>query len=177
MCPRDTATDEPEPLVTDGRDRATRTRGVVLLQTRHRLCTCHVLHSMAHILGLDGMAVAERTTLPGTLSGVLSRGGARGGEEYRRMIDEFDAFPRAQGLLERAEPLVLYSPPSAECTTGIMEREMQEVNRRTDVGARWSIAGVANLTRLRLAERQNPDDYKRVWSPLQAPAQITVSTC
>jgi hypothetical protein len=32
-----------------------------------------------------------------------------------------------------------------------MEREMRELNRRTDVGARWSVPGIMNLTKLRLA--------------------------
>ncbi len=44
---------------------------------------------------------------------------------------------------------------------------MREVNRRVDNGARWSVPGVAHLLRLRLAQRCNPDDYERLWKPLQ----------
>ncbi len=58
-----------------------------------------------------------------------------------------------------------------------MEREMREVNRRTDVGARWSVSGIMNLVRLRLAKRHHPDDYGRLWSPLRKPASTTVFLC
>lgn len=40
---------------------------------------------------------------------------------------------------------------------------MREINRRTDIGVRWSIPGVRNLRRLTLAKRHNPDDYAAVW--------------
>lgn len=167
---------EPDVLVTDGETGLRELARWYCPQTRHQLCEWHVPYSMGHMLGLDGMAAAERKTLSRTLSNALSRGGAKGREAYRRMIEGLDAFPRAQGLLERAAPFVLYSPPSDERTTSVMEREMREVNRRTDVGARWSMTGIANLTRLRLAKRHNSDDYERVWSPLQTSTPITVST-
>lgn len=168
---------EPDLLVTDGETGLRELAGWYFPRTRHQLCEWHVSYSMGHMLGLDGMTVTERKALSGKLSAILGRGGAWARRQYRRMIDHLEAFPRARGLLERAEPFILYSPPSAERTTSVMEREMREVNRRTDVGARWSMAGITNLIRLRLAKRYNPDDYARVWSPLQEPVHITVSTC
>jgi len=172
------ATDgEPDLLVTDGETGLRELVGWYFERTRHQLCEWHVAYSMAHMLGLDGMAVAERKKLSGKLNGIMSRGGAWARHQYRRIVESLDAYPRAQGLLERAEPFVLYSPPSAERTTSVMEREMREVNRRTDVGARWSVSGITNLTKLRLAKRHNPDDYERSWNPLHNPAHIAVSTC
>ena len=32
--------------------------------------------------------------------------------------------------------------------TGVVEREFREINRRTEVGARWSDAGVERVARL-----------------------------
>lgn len=168
---------EPELLVTDGETGLRELVGWYFERTRHQLCEWHVAYSMAHMLGLDGMAVSERKQLSGKLNGIMSRGGAWARQQYRRIVQSLDAYPRAQGLLERAEPFILHSPPSAERTTSVMEREMREVNRRTDVGARWSVSGITNLTKLRLAKRHNPDDYERTWSPLQNPAHIAVSTC
>jgi hypothetical protein len=52
----------------------------------------------------------------------------------------------------------------------VIEREMREINRRSDVGARWSIPGVDHLLRLRHSKRINPDDFNRVWSTVQKPA-------
>lgn len=168
---------EPDLLVTDGETGLRELVSWYFERTRHQLCEWHVAYGMAHMLGLDGMAVSERKKLSGKLSGILSRGGASARKQYRRFVQTLDAYPRAQGLLERARPYLLYSPPSPERTTSVMEREMREVNRRTDVGARWSVPGLTNLTKLRLAKRHNPDDYERVWSPLQNPAQFAVSIC
>jgi hypothetical protein len=42
---------------------------------------------------------------------------------------------------------------------------MRELNRRTDVGVRWSPYGVANMLMLRLATLHNQDDYERIWTP------------
>jgi hypothetical protein len=52
----------------------------------------------------------------------------------------------------------------------VIEREMREINRRTDVGVRWSVTGVDNLLRLRHSRRINPDDFERVWSDVQMPS-------
>jgi hypothetical protein len=123
------------------------------------------------------MEIEARQKITGKLSGILARGGQQARESYRKLTDSLSSYARAQTLLNNAEPYVLYSPPSAERTTSVMEREMREVNRRTDVGARWSVNGITNLVRLRLAKRHNPDDYERVWSPLRKPASTMVFSC
>ncbi|HEX6912971.1 MAG TPA: hypothetical protein VF142_21360 [Longimicrobium sp.] len=48
-------------------------------------------------------------------------------------------------------------------TTSVIEREMREINRRTDVGARWSEPGVDRLLRATALEAE------RVWSAVQKP--------
>jgi hypothetical protein len=169
--------EEPDLLVTDGETGLRELVGWYFERTRHQLCEWHVAYSTAHMLGLDGMAVVERKKLSRKLNGILSRGGERARRQYRAFSDRLGDYPRAQGLLNRAERHILYTPPSRERTTSVMEREMREINRRTDVGARWSVAGITNLTRLRLAKRHNPDDFERVWTPLQRPAQILVASC
>jgi hypothetical protein len=70
---------------------------------------------------------------------------------------------------------VLYDdPPSEERTTSIVEREMREINRRVDVGARWSILGVTHMLKLRLAQRCNPDDYEKLWRSIRQPSSWAV---
>jgi hypothetical protein len=122
------------------------------------------------MLGLDGMSVDRRKAESRKLSGILARGGAQAKREYRRVADRVSGYPRARTLLDNAEPYVLYDPPSEERTTSVVEREMRELNRRTDVGARWTPKGIRNLLKLRLAKRHNPEDYQRVCTPLQKPA-------
>jgi len=69
------------------------------------------------------------------------------------------------------------APPSAERTTSVMEREMREATRRTDVGARWSLSGITTLSKLRLAKRHGQDDHERVPTPLQTSAKLTMFPC
>lgn len=168
---------EPDLLVTDGEPGVAELAETYFSGTRHQRCEWHLSYGLGHALGKDGLSVEERKPLAGKLSGILARGGARARRQYREFIDGLDAYPSAYSLLTNAEPYILYSPPSPERTTSVMEREMREVNRRTDVGARWSTGGISNLLKLRLAKRHNPDDYERVWSPLQNPALTLVSSC
>ena len=73
-------------------------------------------------------------------------------------------------MLRHISAYVLARKRPSERTTSVIEREMREINRRSDVGARWSIAGVDHLLRLRHAKRINPDDFGRVWSDVRTPA-------
>lgn len=168
---------EPELLVTDGEPGVAELAEWYFSGTRHQRCEWHLSYGLGHALGKDGLTVEERKPLAGKLSGILARGGAKARKHYETFTDQLEGYPRAHSLLTNAEPHILYSPPSAERTTSVMEREMREVNRRTDVGARWSLWGIANLLKLRLAKRHNPDDYERVWGPLQKPALTLVSSC
>jgi len=170
-------THEPELLVTDGETGVAELAEWYFPGTRHQRCEWHLSYGLGHALGKDGLSVEERKPLAGKLSGILARGGAKARQQYRKFTDGLEAYSRAHTLLTNAEPYILYSPPSSERTTSVMEREMREVNRRTDVGARWSIRGISNLLKLRLAKRHNPDDHERVWSPLQRPTLTLVSSC
>lgn len=151
---------EPELVVTDAETGVRELVGDLVPDARHQLCEWHVPYSLAHTLGLEGMAVEERKALAGKLSGILTRRDPK----IFTFADRLDGYPKAQAFFRRAEPFILYSPPSPERTTSIVEREMREINRRSDVGARWSIRGLRNLASLRLAKRHNPDDYERLWT-------------
>jgi hypothetical protein len=168
---------EPDLLVTDGETGVAELAEWYFSGTRHQRCEWHLSYGLGHALGKDGLSVEERKPLAGKLGGILARGGAKARKQYRKFTDGLEAYSSAYSLLTNAEAYILYSPPSSERTTSVMEREMREVNRRTDVGARWSIRGISNLLKLRLAKRHNPDDYERVWSPLQKPALTLVSSC
>jgi hypothetical protein len=57
---------------------------------------------------------------------------------------------------KRLEPLAISSTSPAE-------RQMREINRRTDVGARWSVSGVENLISLDLTRRFDPEQWRTLW--------------
>jgi len=56
----------------------------------------------------------------------------------------------------RLEPLAISSTSPAE-------RQMREINRRTDVGVRWSVAGVKNLISLDLVRRFDHEQWQTLW--------------
>jgi hypothetical protein len=132
-------------------------------RARHQLCEWHLTHSLKHFLMLHGVPLAQRRALARELAGILGQGARRGRRAYQRFQRKLRPYRSVATLLAQALPFILYRSRSAERTTSLAEREMREINRRTDVGVRWSIGGVRNLLRLKLAHRHNPDDYAAVW--------------
>lgn len=139
---------------------------------RHQLCEWHLGHTSNHLMTLDGVPVARRRELVARLNGILwgPRGAKR--ERYERFCGKLALSPRTQAMLRDSLDRILYAKPSPARTTSPAEREMREINRRTDVGALWTVSGVNHMLKLRHAMRLNPDDFERVWSPVQ-PARFT----
>ncbi len=144
--------------------------------TRHQLCEWHLTYTLGHFLMMDGYKVKDRRQLTRELSRVLSlRSKAEARRRYAEFAEALREEKRSGTLLRRAAPFILYDdPPSPETTTAVVEREMREINRRVDNGARWSVRGITNLLKLRLAKRCNPDDYQRLWSPTVQPSSWSV---
>jgi hypothetical protein len=144
-------------------------------EVRHGLCEWHLGHTLDHLLLLDRVPNEQRKRDVAQLSRTLSGPVAERTKDYTAFIDSLAHSPRAQRMLRRSAAQVLYDTPPPERTTSVIEREMREINRRTDVGVRWSVSGVDNLLRLRHSRRINPDDFERVWSDVQMPSFSQVS--
>ncbi|MBB4639375.1 ISH6 family transposase [Longimicrobium terrae] len=135
---------------------------------RHQLCEWHMGHTSKHLMALDHVPVAERKKRVQELNAILWSLDPPAVKQLR-----FEAFwqalpyRRAKAMLRDSVSRILYDEPSAARTTSLAEREMREVNRRTDVGVLWSTKGVNNMLKLRHALRLNPDDFDRVWLPVQ----------
>jgi hypothetical protein len=97
---------------------------------------------------------------------------------YHRLVVEMEArgVIRAARYLEaaRTEVFTFISHPQAgrllfgdngrpELATGVLERVMRELNRRTDLGVRWSIHGCRALLMLKLARRYRHPQWP--WNP------------
>lgn len=135
---------------------------------RHQLCEWHMAHSAKHLMALDHVPVAQREKVAQELNAILWSGDALA--EKRRRFEAFWQalpYPRAKAMLRDSQDRILYDQPAAARTTSSAEREMREVNRRTDVGVLWSVQGADNMLKLRHALRLNPDDFDRVWMPVQ----------
>lgn len=95
-----------------------------------------------------------------------------------------EGFSHAAGYLDTAAPYVFTYrehpdgmffddrrlEPCAISSTSPLERQIREVNRRTDVGARWSVAGVQHLIGLDLVRRFDPAQWQVLWHLPDQPA-------
>lgn len=132
-------------------------------QARHQWCEWHVGYTLGWSLYEDQVPRKERKHLQDELKGILW-GKQRQRSKQRRYTRFLKRLPlRSRKQLERARSYILFDVPSGERTTSLVERQMREINRRVNVGARWSLRGVENLMRLSMAQRHNPEDYHRLW--------------
>ncbi len=166
----------PQLVVSDGAPGIAPAVSAAYPATRQQRCEWHLVYSLGHSLWLDaaGTTKARRDRLRAELHALLFapyRGFWRRAAVWRWNGWRLRTYPQSQALVAEALPQVCYPRPSAVRTTSHAEREMRELNRRTNVGVRWSVAGIGNLLRLRLARRLNRDDYTRLW-PHRVQSQV-----
>jgi hypothetical protein len=135
----------------------------------HGMCEWHLPHTLDHLLLLDGMKNQERKHWVGELCKILWGEAEKRAAAYQALCSALAHCPQAHTTLGNVAAYVLSPERPSERTTSVIEREMREINRRTDVGARWTVRGVDHLLRLRHSKRINPDDFDRVWSTVQKP--------
>jgi len=111
----------------------------------------HLVHQLKHYLWLDGISSRQNVPYVKELIGVLYDSKTPGTlhTRYRQfteklkaenLINSFTHLKGAQGELS-----VSRKHHFDYHTTAPVEREMREINRRADIGARWSIPGIENL--------------------------------
>ena len=158
-----------EAIVTD------REKGLAELMQRehpalsHGMCEWHVGHSFDHFLLLDRVKNEERKQRVAELGRLVWGPASERAAAFQELREAVKNYPQASTMLRNVAAYVLSDYRHSERTTSIIEREMREINRRTDVGARWSESGVDHLLRLRHSKRINPDDFNRVWSTVRQP--------
>lgn len=137
-------------------------------EARAQRCAWHLVHKLDHQLWRAGGSKDERDRRTEELAGHLF--GPPPQEATRRVAiqawseEHFAPASPGRRYIERAIGRVGHARPSRLRTTSHAERAMRELNRRTDIGAPWTLDGIGNLTKLRLARRHNPDDWNRVWN-------------
>lgn len=156
----------PRLVVNDGGEDIRSAAAEAYPDARPQRCEWHLVYSLDHALWQDGVAHRRRQRLQDELRRIVF--GPERSRSRRTQVREWAAwrlapYPRARGLLLDALPEICYPVASDLRTTGHAERPMREINRRTDIGVRWTEQGVENLLQLRLARLYNPSDYARVW--------------
>jgi hypothetical protein len=163
-----------EAIVTD------REQGLAeLMETQHAgvfhgMCEWHLGHTLDHLLLLDRVKNQERKARVAELGRAVWGPASNRAAAFEALRDALQDCPQASTMLRNVASYVVAEHRPPERTTSVIEREMREINRRTDVGARWSVPGVDHLLRLRHSKRINPDDFNRVWSAVESPRFYTV---
>jgi hypothetical protein len=117
---------------------------------RVQRCRWHLVHQLDHYLWQDGMKVGRRRHYQDRLKSLLWHPGPRAPEGLEAFIKELqhDGFCQSAEHLKNAQPQTFTWQSDngfAFTTTAPLEREMRELNRRADVGARWSNRGIENV--------------------------------
>ena len=123
-------------------------------------CQWHLVYQLKHYLWQDGVAFENRAEYQKQLKQIL-HDPSQGQNRMKRFIKQLDRknLKTSAGHLRAAEPeafMNIKEPGFTFCTTSPIEREMRELNRRADVGARWSDQGIENVLKVLFDYRLNP---------------------
>jgi len=121
-------------------------------------CRWHLGYQLKHYLWQDGVPHAFRGQFQEALTQIVSDP-KQGQKRFRGWQNNLAALGlrTAAGHLENAakETFTYVKEPFAYIDTSPLEREMRELNRRADIGARWSRKGLENVLKLLFHHRLN----------------------
>jgi transposase-like protein len=122
------------------------------------------LQARLHELLTDAYATGDLNTALAAYNTLIDTAEALGAEHAVTHLR--NAAPHAFTFATNptAGRLVFGDKGRPELATGVLERVMREMNRRTDVGVRWSIPGVRGMLMVKLARKY----HHRRWSPKTA---------
>lgn len=126
-------------------------------------CLWHMGHQLKHYLWRDGLPLTERGSFKDKLYRILFSQNCTVQSAtiaYDKLINELQrlGLKTSEGHLVRAKGEIFnYKKNPALCfaTTSPVEREIRELNRRANVGARWSPKGIENLLNILFLKRFN----------------------
>ena len=119
-------------------------------------CLWHIPHLLDYYLYLSGVPIKERRRYQKRLRFILWD---QDGDAYDTLIQEMEEAGLTHGASHlrnaRMEACAFLEERFSYTTTSPLEREMREINRRADVGARWSIKGIENVLKVLMHRRLN----------------------
>ena len=114
-------------------------------------CLWHLVHQLKHFLWLDGLPHRQKEPYVKELIDILFRSRTTQimKERYQGFLEKLriGQLLNSFGHLKNAENEIATSRENGfdYHTTSPVEREMREINRRADIGVRWSVPGIENL--------------------------------
>lgn len=153
----------------------------------HRRCLWHIPRQLAHLLYTYKVPVIEREAFVKGLASILKIDDFyKAIQEYFDFIQMFEMlnFKDVVGYLKNAMPGIFHSEDdwndkSKHSSNSLIEREMREINRRTDVGCRWSDKGVSKIIKLLQVSKYATHNFDQYFKQNRRPIidLLQVSLC
>lgn len=145
-----------ENVITDGDKAYNALTSDVFEKATHRRCLWHLPRTLNHLLYMEGIPGNERKCFSQALIGILKeRDFSKSRNEYVKFTYLFKriGMTSIENFLKNAFNGIFYNEEDwintkVNRSNSLIEREMREINRRTDVGCRWSDEGCENLIKL-----------------------------
>lgn len=129
-------------------------------------CRWHLVHQLKHYLWQDGVPHEIRGSCQEVLRDVLwdNRNGHKRLAAYIKDLEKLGLKTSATHLKGAEKEAFTFKKEGgfSFSTTSPLEREMRELNRRADVGARWSEKGIENVLKVLFHYRLNKDSIKPI---------------
>lgn len=153
----------------------------------HRRCIWHIPRQVSHLLYMYKVPVKDREAFLYALIGILKN------KDFYKAINEYfdfiQMFERLQfhdivvflknamsGIFHNKED---WNNSKKHSSNSLIEREMREINRRTDIGCRWSDEGVYKIIKLLEVKRHATHNFDQYFKQNRRPIinLLQVSLC
>lgn len=133
-------------------------------------CRWHLVYQLQHYLWQDGISLKKRRFYQKRLREILWKSEHRP-EKTKSALRAFIKKLESRGLKHSAGHLKSAEPEALTfqnvkgftfSTTSPLEREVRELNRRADVGARWSEKGIENVLKILFHSRLNQNSQTQL---------------
>ncbi len=173
---------QPERVLFDGDPELEAVIQALWPEAHLQRCLWHLPHQLYRALWEGGVSKADSRPIQARLTDLVYNSPTveQAQAAYQALQDELllEGLTRGANYLREAQPHVFTfrqhpdgvfteRPWTETCqallATSPLEREMREIDRRTDNGSRWSVPGVRHLVGLDLVRRYDAPQWQRLW--------------
>ena len=139
----------------------------VFQDATYRRCKWHIPRQISHLLYMNKVPVREREPFILGLVNILNTNdyykALSGYFNYIQMFEKLKFYDIVTFLKNAMSGLFIneedWTNKNKHTSNSLIEREMREINRRTDVGCRWTDKGVYKIIKLLEIKRHSKDNY------------------
>ena len=167
-------------LITDGENSFDKVSNQYFPNVPKQRCLWHLPRTLgAYLVRFSSLDTAARQPWLEKLKNVLFGKGEKSflQKQYTVLVKQLrhaghlaEASMLASATKEAFVYRVVKKKGHKGIATSIIERQMREINRRADVGVRWSNQGLENLLKLQILQREEPSYWSNiVWNTIPNP--------